>query len=393
MIIRSERGFTLPEVLLAVIISSILFAVMAQATIIGFKTIDNTNDRLAGSNDTQLVASYFTGDVDSADTISTTGERAHAAPSVSVTSANSKLVSFWTLRTATEVTPPTGMVEQWERTSAGPVTANRLTIAMADDTAIETGDSGNRISQSATGTSSVGHTVALARQGPLAPVTLRAVSPAPGNTAGATSLTLAKPTGTATGDALLAHIALASGTAAVTAPAGWTLLNSRTAPTAKSLLYQRTASSSEPVNWTWTFGTSVESVGAVAAYYNVSAFGAHGNEVNPCGGDTPALLLAWTDFGTSVVHEVTYNVVTQGDEIQIVRRHCEGTTGNPASEQTLARSLVSAAPADVFAQCQPAACGPLSDGVSVVLTLTERPPKGESLPRRYQMRAATRTTR
>lgn len=387
---RRERGLTLVEVLVAVVISGIIFGALVQASLIGLRTIDNTNDRLAGSNDTQLVASYFTGDVDSADTISTTGAVRHSAPGVNVGSANSMLVSFWALRTGTTFTPPVGMTERWDLQSTGPNPPARLTATVADGAVAETGPSGNRIGESAAGTSSIGHTIALART-TLFPVTHRGAST--GATAGAASLTLAKPGGTQDGDQMLAHVAVAS-TATITAPAGWTVVNERAASSARSVLYRKVAASGDPLNWTWTFSAAAESVGGVASYGNVQSVGNAGTDISPCGGETPVLLLGWTDFGDNTVHEVTYSAQAEGDEIQLVRRACRAISGGtPRSATTLARRLQGTGPPDVFAECVPVACAPLAPSVAVTLTLTEAPLSREFLPRVYQMRGTTRTNR
>src|SRR5689334_8018942 len=101
MIRRTERGFTLVEIVVAVVITGILLGALGSATIVGLRTIDNTNKRIAGSNDTQLVAGYFTSDVASSERVSTTGTTSHAAPSLSPSSANNVLASFWTLTVGT----------------------------------------------------------------------------------------------------------------------------------------------------------------------------------------------------------------------------------------------------------------------------------------------------
>src|SRR5688572_16791988 len=110
---RSDRGFTLVEVLMTVVLSTLIGGVATAAMVVGIRNLDDQNARLAGSNDTQLIAGYFTSDVASAVSISTTGTKAHAAPSVTPTLENTRLVSFWSLKLATVLTVPEGMAAGW----------------------------------------------------------------------------------------------------------------------------------------------------------------------------------------------------------------------------------------------------------------------------------------
>ena len=92
------------------------------------------------------------------------------------------------------------------------------------------------------------------------------------NGAGATSVTVNKPAGTASGDVLLAQVSAAGGTGVdVTAPTGWTLVNSTANGTSvRAAVFWKTAGSSEPS--TYAFGLSVSSaaVAGVSAYTNVN---------------------------------------------------------------------------------------------------------------------------
>lgn len=68
-----DDGFTLIEVMVATIIAGIIFGVLAQGVIIGFRTTDDTNKRIAGSNDTSLISNWFVPDVESAASVATSG--------------------------------------------------------------------------------------------------------------------------------------------------------------------------------------------------------------------------------------------------------------------------------------------------------------------------------
>lgn len=63
---QSDAGFTLPELLLAIVISTVLVGSIANAFISGLRTVDETSSRLADSFDAQLVTRYLVADVQSA---------------------------------------------------------------------------------------------------------------------------------------------------------------------------------------------------------------------------------------------------------------------------------------------------------------------------------------
>lgn len=62
---RSEDGFSLPELLIVVAISSAIALALASAFIVGIKTTAEAQTRLQESHDAQLLATYFGGDVGS----------------------------------------------------------------------------------------------------------------------------------------------------------------------------------------------------------------------------------------------------------------------------------------------------------------------------------------
>lgn len=98
-------------------------------------------------------------------------------------------------------------------------------------------------------------------------IAFRAAATVTNGTAG-TSVTVARPTGTANGDFLLAWIGF-RGTAAPTPPAGWTTLGVGTNASGPVSLgcYYKTAVS-EPANWTWTIASAIN-FGLVEAYTGV----------------------------------------------------------------------------------------------------------------------------
>jgi hypothetical protein len=84
----------------------------------------------------------------------------------------------------------------------------------------------------------------------------------------ATTITIAKPSGVAEDDQLIAAIGKpGSPLATVTPPSGWTLIRSMTSNFLN--IYRRTAGASEPSTYTWTFSASVNSAGGIQAFENV----------------------------------------------------------------------------------------------------------------------------
>ena len=68
---QEESGFTLTEVLVVTLILGVIGFVLTQAIILGLRTTDATSASSSRSVATQTLASYFTGDAQSADVVST----------------------------------------------------------------------------------------------------------------------------------------------------------------------------------------------------------------------------------------------------------------------------------------------------------------------------------
>jgi prepilin-type N-terminal cleavage/methylation domain-containing protein len=66
---RADDGFTMVELILAIAITSIIILVIGNAAIIGWKTTNGTEERLAASNEAQIATSFFVSDVQSATTV------------------------------------------------------------------------------------------------------------------------------------------------------------------------------------------------------------------------------------------------------------------------------------------------------------------------------------
>lgn len=94
--------------------------------------------------------------------------------------------------------------------------------------------------------------------------TVRATTAA-GSVTTVTTVAVAVPAGTLTGERMIAHIAI-RGVATITPPSGWTLttpvlINTGVTPSISAGLYERIATGSEPATYTWTLSAAVGVVG------------------------------------------------------------------------------------------------------------------------------------
>ena len=108
-----------------------------------------------------------------------------------------------------------------------------------------------------------------------------------GAPSGTLTLTIHRPSGTAAGDVMIASIAVRPDTAAITAPANWTLVRriDNTNVNANSVaVYYKVAGASEPANYTWTFSTSTGSAGGIHTFSGVDT----GNPIDVEGGQNTA---------------------------------------------------------------------------------------------------------
>jgi hypothetical protein len=112
-----------------------------------------------------------------------------------------------------------------------------------------------------------------------AAIGVRAASPAQTTAAGAASIAVSVPAGTAAGDVMIASINTGPGIVTLTPPAGWTAITNTTPPwsaTAKSLTYYRVATAAEPASYSWSFGAAVGAAGDIVSYTGV-------DDTNPVG--------------------------------------------------------------------------------------------------------------
>ncbi len=89
------------------------------------------------------------------------------------------------------------------------------------------------------------------------------------NGAGATTITINKPTGTVDKDLMVALVSI-RGTATVTAPVGWVqVVNSAYSFYLRKTVWYKVATASEPANYQWTFSASTAAAGGIASFYGV----------------------------------------------------------------------------------------------------------------------------
>jgi len=91
-----------------------------------------------------------------------------------------------------------------------------------------------------------------------------------GKSKGGTTLSVTKPTGLQAGDVMVAVVDV-MGTAAITAPAGWTLIrDTANGTTMHQSAYWKVAGTSEPRSYAWTLSSAQLAAVAIAAYRGVA---------------------------------------------------------------------------------------------------------------------------
>ncbi len=133
-------------------------------------------------------------------------------------------------------------------------------------------------------------------------ISLRAVATA-NNGAGSTSLTIAKPSGVAAGDVLVAQIVVNTASTTITAPSGWALIRSTASSSAIIMAsYDRVATSSEPSSYKWTLSATQPATGGISDYIGVnttSPVDASSSKVN---GNTATA--SFTQISTTVANDM-----------------------------------------------------------------------------------------
>ncbi|HUH14586.1 MAG TPA: hypothetical protein VML35_01735, partial [Gaiellaceae bacterium] len=137
------------------------------------------------------------------------------------------------------------------------------------------------------------------------------------NVQGGTSITLTRPGNV--GDLLMAQVATRSADA-ITAPAGWTLLNARTQGTTQQATYWKIATGTEGLTWSWA--SSVHTAGGIIAYANPHP--------------TTPIDITTNNAGTSTTATATGGTAAVPDEM-IVALYT--AAGNPTLTQTASQGV------------------------------------------------------
>jgi len=122
----------------------------------------------SGKDDTAVgaIAAYrgidLTDPIDAVGAQTDIGSTDVVAPSITTTTANTPLISFFSVRDDGTVTPPPGTTERWDVNSAAGVGAiGETLLAAADEVFTTIGDTGTRVARAQNSDGSVGHLVAL----------------------------------------------------------------------------------------------------------------------------------------------------------------------------------------------------------------------------------------
>lgn len=194
--------------------------------------------------------------IDSVGANATTSSTTITLPTITLNSNNVMLVAALVSSHTTSHTAPTGMNEQYDsNTGAGP---NGVTASLATLAQVTTATSGVRTATTGQAVDNIAHLLALR--------------------AGGAALTINVPTGTTTGDVMIASVSMrpcsatdnAACSTTVTAPAGWTLVRQVQTRTgggtdgygSQLWVYQRVVTGVEPASYTWFFGGRPQQAGA-----------------------------------------------------------------------------------------------------------------------------------
>lgn len=141
------------------------------------------------------------------------------------------------------------------------------------------------------------------------------------NGTGATSLSINKPTGVAQGDVMLATVT-ATGTGAITAPSGWTVVTNTTqGTTLREATYYKVAGASEGASYSWSLGTSRSTSGGIVDYSGI-------NQTAP----VDASATATATSGNAVAASVTTSAAS--DKVVAAVSFATATTVTPGAATT-----------------------------------------------------------
>jgi hypothetical protein len=233
----------------------------------------------------------------------------HATPSITTTVPNTMLVTSHAYASSSSWTAPGGMTEGFDR--ANGVAAAAGETVEGNYQAIGTAGAVGTRTATAAGSSDRGATHALALDSPR-PV-----------------LTIALPAGTVANDVMIASISVQPSSAAVTAPAGWTLvrqINNATAPTGSLYVYSRVAGASEPGSYTWTITSLAYAAGGIQSFSGVDT----ASPIDVENGATTA----------SALTHATPSITTTGANEMLVTSHMISSSGTWTPPAGMTEALI-----------------------------------------------------
>ena len=216
---------------------------------------------------------------------STPSGTTHAAPSITTTVANAMLVASHAFASSQSWTPPSGMTESFDQRS-GANNATGLSIE------------GSRVLLAAAGASGT-KTATAAGSADAGNAHLLALRPAKAN------LAISTPTGTTANDVMIAAIGFNNASAAITPPAGWTLVRrtNNTSTTSNSLaVYRKTAATGEPASHTWGVAGGAFLVGGIQSFSGVDT-------ANPIDAESGQTTVSGTNHDTPSITTSTANTM------------------------------------------------------------------------------------
>ncbi|GIG61731.1 hypothetical protein Lfu02_61030 [Longispora fulva] len=206
--------------------------------------------------------------------VDTTPDTAVEAPSVTTTVPGTRLVALAAVNAEGVVTPAAVMAERYEASSPNPDNARDVLVEASDAAQPAAGATGVRTATASVAGAHIGAVLALRPAGSAPPSgTISFVgSASSGSNVGRSSVTVARPAGTASGDVLVASVVVNSDDAPLTVPSGWTEVRQGTVAGAlRHAVYVHTAGAAEPTGYTWTTTQFRRLAAGVSAYRGVSA--------------------------------------------------------------------------------------------------------------------------
>jgi prepilin-type N-terminal cleavage/methylation domain-containing protein len=323
----TERGFTLIESLVTIVIVGIAFAVFVGGMGTAIMAADYHRKQAVSQatvrNFAESVKAANYVDCATADAYGGRAGSAYAAttspiaPSVRSLDTGAQMLTFFAVGANSSFIAPAGMTKRFDDASSG--SANAVTASLADQALADSGATGTRTATSLVSGDAVAQSFALDSLHSATGVQLTGSSHLHSTT---NSLTLTVPTGAVPGNVLIAQVAVRDTTTTITPPAGWTLLTrTTTGTTLQSLIYR--AALTPQTSLRWVFSAAKESAGGVAAYSGASPYVREVTKVSYWNGttfpDPPGTCTA--DQGLQLIHlHVTSADKTSVQDIDVVKR-------------------------------------------------------------------------